>query len=94
MRKGDEDMNQHFVDGYKVDDLEKKIEMQQASKKKKMYIHMVLLMLSSTANIVVQTYQNESLVTNPNSPDGPKIPFNHPYFQTLIYQIAELLAFI
>jgi hypothetical protein len=89
-----EDMNQHFVDGYTVDDLEKKIERQQASKKKKMYIHMVLLMLSSTANIVVQTYQNEYYVSNPSEPDGKKIPFSHPYFQTLIYQIAELLAFI
>jgi len=89
-----EDMNQHFVDGYTVDNLEKKIEKQQASKKKKMYIHMVLLMLSSTANIVVQTYQNEYYVSNPNEPDGKKIPFSHPYFQTLIYQISELLAFI
>ena len=89
-----EDMNQHFVNGYTVDDFEQKIEKQQASKKKKMYIHMVLLMLSSTANIVVQTYQNEYFVSDPNNPDGKKIPFSHPYFQTLIYQIAELLAFI
>ena len=59
-----------------------------------MYIHMVLLMLSSTANIVVQTYQNEYKVSDPNNPDGDNIPFSHPYFQTLIYQIAELLAFI
>ena len=56
---------------------------------------MVLLMISSTVNIVVQTYQNEYLVDDPNARgDGPKIPFSHPYFQTLIYQIAELLAFI
>jgi hypothetical protein len=31
-----EDMNQHFVNGYTVDDFEQKIEKQQASKKKKM----------------------------------------------------------
>ena len=56
---------------------------------------MVLLMISSTVNIVVQTYQNEYLVDDPDTHgDGPKIPFSHPYFQTLIYQIAELLAFI
>jgi hypothetical protein len=94
MAKEKEELNEHFVNGYSVDDIEKKIEKQQASKKKKMYIHMVLLMVSATANIVVQTYQNEYLVTNPDNPDGKKIPFSHPYFQTLIYQIAELLAFI
>ena len=31
-----------------------------------------------------------SLVTNSQ---GNLIEFNHPYFQTLIYQLAELLAF-
>ena len=94
VKEREEDLNQHFVNGYTVDDIEKRIEIQQASKKKKMYIHMVLLMLSSTANIVVQTYQNEVKVTDPYKPDGDTINFSHPYFQTLIYQIAELLAFI
>ena len=94
MGKETDEQKQLFVNGYTVNDLEKKIERQQASKKKKLYIMMVLLMISSTVNIVVQTYQNEYLVANPNDPNGKKIPFSHPYFQTLIYQIAELLAFI
>jgi hypothetical protein len=59
------DVNKHFVDGYNANTLELKIEAEEASKKRKLYIHMVILMLSSTANIVVQTYQNESNVTDP-----------------------------
>jgi len=94
MGKETDEQKQLFVNGYTLEGLEKKIERQQASKKRKLYIMMVLLMISSTVNIVVQTYQNEYLVANPYKPDGPKIPFSHPYFQTLIYQIAELLAFI
>ena len=85
MGKEKDDINQHFVNGYTVEALEKRIEQQQASKKKKLYIMMVLLMFSSTANIIVQTYQNEYLVTDPYNPDGKKVPFGHPYFQTLIY---------
>ena len=54
---------------------------------------MVLLMVTSTANIVVQTYQNEGLVHNSHLlPNVFK--FDHPYFQTLLYQIAQVLAFL
>lgn len=50
------------------------------SRKLKLYINMVLLMLSSTANIVVQTYQNEyEFIVNVDGVDTIT-KFNHPYF--------------
>ena len=50
------------------------------SRKLKLYINMVLLMLSSTANIVVQTYQNEyEFIVNVDGVDTIT-KFNHTYF--------------
>lgn len=50
------------------------------SRKLKLYINMVLLMLSSTTNIVVQTYQNEyEFIVNVDGVDTIT-KFNHPYF--------------
>ena len=53
-----------------------------------LYIQMAILTFSATTLIIVQTYQNQSLVENPNfdpskeiSKDNRKeIDFNHPYF--------------
>ncbi len=65
MGKEKDEMQKHFINGYSAQEYEKKIEAAEASKKRKLYTHMVLLMLSSTANIVVQAYQNETKVDNP-----------------------------
>lgn len=79
-------MQNHFVDGYQ----EPSVKAFDRKRKLKLYVNMGLLIISATANIIVQQYQNVSLVSDSN---GNLIEFNHPYFQTLIYQLAELMAF-
>lgn len=51
---------------------------------------MGILIISATANIIIQQYQNVSLVTNSQ---GNMIKFKHPYFQTMLYQLGYLMAF-
>ena len=64
---------QHYVNGYSVAHLAKKIGKQQASKNENMQILKVfLLILSSAANIVVQTSQNECLMADLNNPEVQK----------------------
>ena len=46
---------------------------------------MILLMFSSTANIVVQEYQNNTDVANDNLKPSELKEFKHPYFQTFLY---------
>ena len=75
-----DDLKEQFING-KVNEevLEKRIEERQNAKKKKLYVHMFLLMFSATTSIIVQTYQNEEKVGDPYTP-GRQIEFNHPYF--------------